>query len=686
MRKNALGHCIAVPLFAAVLGCGGSERAGQADPEVAQTPATPGPSAPATWVGSARCLECHPEQQPWETSHHHRAWSAPEAFETGPGGPQVPVVGWVGWDPLRQPLVALEGRIQAHELAWDPAKQEWFGVFADTREPGDRGHWTGPSMTWNTQCAPCHTTNLDVGYDPASHTYATTVGEQGVGCESCHGPGSVHAAGEGAVPVAEPGFDGCVGCHARRADLSPGPLPTESWLDRYAPQLVDLGSAFHADGQVHEEDFEVNAFLGSRMYQQGVRCGDCHDPHSGALVREGDGLCLECHQTHETWAVHDHHEGAVACVDCHMPLTTYMQRHPRRDHGFHLPDPALAAEVGAPDTCTRACHDDREPAWAAAALDGWGVDPDDRPHRKRARAVAAAREGGAQGFEGALALLRSDPHPTWRAVGAGLLGPWADRLEVVQALERAASDPDPLIRFAAVGSLPSGHPAAGRATSDPVRAVRVQGARSLVGQLPPQAPPMEDLRTYLLAHRDQPAVALEWGNWLLASGDRAGLDELERAWRLWPADPMVAHGYAVALASTGQLDQAVPVLEDAVGRRPDDPGLWDALGRARAGIGNTAGGVAALEKAVALDGQASRTWYNLGILRDSAGDQAGALEAWGRAAAADPRDADPMWAAASLEHRRARVAEARRLVAQALERDPTHEGARGLKAQLDALP
>ena len=29
------------------------------------------------------------------------------------------------------------------------------------------------------------------------------------------------------------------------------------------------------------------------------------------------------------------------CVSCHMPTTTYMQRHARHDHGFTIPDPLL---------------------------------------------------------------------------------------------------------------------------------------------------------------------------------------------------------------------------------------------------------------------------------------------------------------------------------------------------------
>ena len=41
-------------------------------------------------------------------------------------------------------------------------------------------------------CADCHATNLRKNYDVEADRYATTWSELGVGCESCHGPGSKH--------------------------------------------------------------------------------------------------------------------------------------------------------------------------------------------------------------------------------------------------------------------------------------------------------------------------------------------------------------------------------------------------------------------------------------------------------------------------------------------------------------
>ena len=49
------------------------------------------------------------------------------------------------------------------------------------------------------------------------------------------------------------------------------------------------------------------------------------------------------------------HQCDSDCIGCHMPVTVYMQRHPRRDHGFTIPDPLLTKELNIPNACNR-CH------------------------------------------------------------------------------------------------------------------------------------------------------------------------------------------------------------------------------------------------------------------------------------------------------------------------------------------
>src|SRR6185503_7902775 len=105
---------------------------------------------------------------------------------------------------------------------------------------------------------------------------------------------------------------------------------------------------------------------------------------------------------------HHHHapgtSGAL-CVDCHMPVRNYMVVDPRRDHGFRVPRPDLAAETGAPDACT-GCHRERDAAWAAREIASWSGPKERGTHF--GVALQAGRTGRAGAAQALLALAASD--------------------------------------------------------------------------------------------------------------------------------------------------------------------------------------------------------------------------------------------------------------------------------------
>src|SRR5437867_2804453 len=72
----------------------------------------------------------------------------------------------------------------------------------------------------------------------------------------------------------------CGSCHSRRAELTGDFHPGENFFDHYALTIPDETDLFYPDGQVRDEDYEFTSFLGSRMRAAGVRCIDCHEPHS----------------------------------------------------------------------------------------------------------------------------------------------------------------------------------------------------------------------------------------------------------------------------------------------------------------------------------------------------------------------------------------------------------------------
>ena len=159
-------------------------------------------------------------------------------------------------------------------------------------------------------CAACHNTRLRKGYDEAADAYDTQMAEMGVGCEACHGGMKSHVqwqtdhadtprrtSPDPTLSKLSPdqSMDTCGSCHARGGNITGDFLPGQSFFDHYSLAGVDETETFYPDGQIHEEDYEYSAFLGSRMHAAGVRCADCHDSHSGKTLLEGNALCMRCH-------------------------------------------------------------------------------------------------------------------------------------------------------------------------------------------------------------------------------------------------------------------------------------------------------------------------------------------------------------------------------------------------------
>ena len=436
-----------------------------------------------------------------------------------------------GVEPLQQYLVEFPGgRFQVSSLCWDtrPAAeggQRWFHVYDDEEITHDDVlHWTGPNQNWNFMCAECHSTDLQKNYDLASDSYRTQWSEINVSCEACHGPGSNHvtwardmAPGEtsadyvkmglqvslknpdGGTWVFDPGekvarrttprtsrsqIESCARCHSRRSVILAAYEHGQPLLDTHMPALLEE-RLYHADGQISEEVYVYGSFLQSVMYQQGVTCSDCHEPHGLNLIAEGNNLCSRCH-TPEAYDSPDHHfhqaaSTGASCVECHMPETTYMVVDPRRDHSIRIPRPDLSVSLGTPNACVL-CHVDQSDQWAADAVEEWYPrDAAAPPHY--AEAFDAGRKGGA-GAEVALSeLVTSEAPGLVRASALTLLGPM-DIETTLRAIGSGVADDDPLVRRAALvalaeaqegARLPLGYPL----LLDPIRGVRIEAVNAL---------------------------------------------------------------------------------------------------------------------------------------------------------------------------------------------------------------
>lgn len=373
-------------------------------------------TAQASYVGRQACSQCHSAQeQLWTGSPHDRALdlATPKTVLGNFDNQELTYQGVtskmfrrdgkyfvrtdgsdgkltdfevkyvIGYDPLQQYMVEFpDGRVQVLRISWDVLGKRWFNQYPpDVKnehiKPDDPLLWTGPAMNWNYMCAECHSTNLQKKFDVAKNEYHTTFSEIDVSCETCHGPGSLHVDaakrpwpkwdrnhgfGLPALKRADSKnqIEACAQCHSRRNAVHPNWRPGVELLNHYEPQTIEQ-RLYHADGQIRDEVYEYGSFVQSKMHAKGIRCSDCHDPHSTRLRLSGNAVCTSCHQhpagKYDTPAHHHHkpNTSGAACANCHMPTTHYMVVDPRRDHSFRVPRPDLSVKLGTPNACT-GCH------------------------------------------------------------------------------------------------------------------------------------------------------------------------------------------------------------------------------------------------------------------------------------------------------------------------------------------
>ena len=670
------------------------------------------PDPELAFVGSSACATCHePQYSDWLGSHHELAMQVADEstvlgdfddvsinyFDTTShflrrNGDYIVrtqnargelqdfiITHTFGVTPLQQYLVEFDnGHLQPLPFAWDTRSeadggQRWYHLYPDEYiDADDPLHWTGREQNWNFMCAECHSTDVQLNYQVADDSYATTWSEISVGCEACHGPASVHASraqagtmklGHGLLvdlddqgntvwqmnlqtgiaersqmamrPPQQP--ESCGRCHARRGVISAEYEYGEPLAQTHRPALL-REPLYFSDGQIRDEVYVYGSFLQSRMYQAGVSCSDCHNPHSLEL-RTGpdpDLVCAQCHlpERFSSTAHHGHTAAAVECIDCHMPARVYMGVDARHDHSLRIPRPDLSPVTGAPNACTT-CHDDKSNAWAATAALAWWGEPattvnDSPPGIVRATALANP----------ALSLQADD----------------------AVLVEQALQDGDPLVRMAAlqaaVGLPPESQlQLAVPLLDDPVRSVRIEAASLLA--------PLSD---YLPASAAAPFAA--------------AATEFRAAQHAVASRPQAHAALAEFEASLGNIETALAHSQQAFEMAPDAAIVRHSRGLLLVRAGRAEEALPELREAARLDPDSSRYTYVYAVALNSLGQGAEATSVLADALARFPGDFDIAWALATMQRDNGETQRALETARQLAERYPNDENVAALLASL----
>jgi tetratricopeptide (TPR) repeat protein len=615
--------------------------------------------------------------------------------------------------PLQQYLVPFpDGRLQCLPLAWDVKGKKWYHLYPDTPlDPGDWLYWTNAGQNWNGMCAECHSTNLKKNYDLKTNAYRTTWSEIDVSCEACHGPGSRHVKWAEIPDMARPlkenynlevktaGINSreqvelCAPCHSRRAILGDYTHAEMDLMDTMLPTLL-TEELYFADGQILDEVYVYGSFTQSKMYERDVRCSDCHDVHSIRTIKEGNALCLQCHRagTYDTKEHHFHkkkgEEGepvksadgrelfevgsGAQCVQCHMPGRYYMGIDYRPDHSLRIPRPDLSIKLGTPNACNR-CHVDKTERWSDDYITKW-YGPGRRAHY--GTTIDAGRKRLPAAYQDLIRLAADPLYPVIaRATALSLLRTYPPP-QTSPAYEAALSDDEALIRRTAVDHLNLSDTKRQTilltsALYDPVKAVRLEGARRLTEISDPQLDSSQKkvYQDALLGYQDAMGYSGDFAFARYNLGNLyANLHQPEKAIENYRAAIRIDNQFfpakvnlAMLYNQLGRKDETEVLLSEVVDANPELYEVQYSLGLLLAEKKQYTAAARYLAAAAVGMPDHARAHYNLGMLLDFLQRDMAAKSALLRALELEPVNMEYLNAFAEFYLKRNRYREAKKI-------------------------
>jgi Flp pilus assembly protein TadD len=397
------------------------------------------------------------------------------------------------------------------------------------------------------------------------------------------------------------------------------------------------------------------------MYSKGVKCSDCHEPHSLKLRAAANAVCAQCHlqQKYQTSAHHFHapESSGAQCVACHMPARTYMVVDPRRDHSFRIPRPDLSVKLGTPNACT-GCHREKSVTWATQTIERWyGAE------RKGFQNFAVALQAGRAGTVDAPRLLarlaRDDAAPAIaRATALAALNRYPSEA-ALDAARQGLLDADPLVRMAALGVLENLEPAArsqlaAPLLNDAVRAVRMQAAQILAPLSPQGLSPQQRvaferaLAEYIDAQHlnaDRPEAHLNLGLLYAQRAEfRAAEQEYRTAMRIAPSFIQAYVNLADLYRAEGRDAEGERLLREAGAIEPENADIYHALGLLLVRQKRMPQALEALARAAMLAPEHARYGYVYGVALHSLGQKDRAIAVLEQTHTRQPADRDVLLA------------------------------------------
>lgn len=529
------------------------------------------------------------------------------------------------------------GRLFQLPLTWYTQENIWG--FSPGYEEGDSRF----DRLVPERCMACHNGYAEAV--PFAEGKYTSV-PNGIGCEQCHGPGSLHIDERLAVPevsgevddsIVNPAhltrslrMDVCQQCHLsgavsilRKGKGAYGFRPSQPLAAHVSIFAIDEEATEAIDVISHVDRMELSAcFVETLAQGQPMECTTCHNPHEGFRDKGPayfNATCMDCHSTTSleerlsaSAALPDHTADAN-CFSCHMPKVT-AEGTPHAtftDHWIRVVDsgPALAAEpLVAHERVRLRPHFDVDEGTIAGAF-----------YEGIAYIVYARQQGSEADMRHGIALLEdaltydSEQGETQYLLGYAYLqlGEAEAALPPLEAAVRLNADiPERL------NTLALAYEATGR---DPVRIGRLyRRALAIQGSLPDvrvnygrflekQGQLSEAITQYRQAIADQPWHATahyNLGTALLQQGNTEAAEaSLREALSLNPDEALALSNLGLLYATQGESEEAKAYFERAVEVAPENVTALGNLGAYYLNTEALAEAIVTLEKAVALDAE-----------------------------------------------------------------------------------